>query len=310
MSDRGNDVDTRAALEAAARTLEASTDFRVVRRLVPETRFGPVPDEPLEQAVVLDTETTGTRHESDRLVELALLAFEYAPSTSQIVRVTDSYAGLEDPGVPIPPEATAIHGITDAMVKGRALDEARVRSVLSNATLIVAHNAAFDRPFFERRFGALTDYAWACSLSQLPWAAEGFAGAKLEYLAWQSGFFFESHRSLSDCQALLELLRRPLPRSGTLAFAALRKAAGEKAFRLWAIDSPIDSKDRLRERGYRWDNERRCWHRTLGRDEARAEAPWLKEQIYRGVAARVDVETLDARVRYSHRAGPVQTRSL
>lgn len=57
---------------------------------------------------VLDTETTGTGP-SARIVEVALVTMRFG-------RVEDVFASLVHPGRPIPPEATAIHGITDAMV--------------------------------------------------------------------------------------------------------------------------------------------------------------------------------------------------
>jgi DNA polymerase-3 subunit epsilon len=56
-------------------------------------------------------------------------------------------AYLGKPGRPIPPEVTALTGITDAAVRGRRIDDARVAALAASASLVVAHNAAFDRPF-------------------------------------------------------------------------------------------------------------------------------------------------------------------
>jgi len=56
-----------------------------------------------------DLETTGTNPDSARIVEVALEIM--APG-----KPTREYRTLVNPGVPIPPDATAIHGITDAMV--------------------------------------------------------------------------------------------------------------------------------------------------------------------------------------------------
>ena len=54
----------------------------------------------------LDLETTGTNPATDRIVQLAILDEEGTVLFEQIV----------DPGIPIPAEATAVHGITDADV--------------------------------------------------------------------------------------------------------------------------------------------------------------------------------------------------
>ena len=59
--------------------------------------------------VVLDLETTGKRVQTDRIVEISLLKL-LPDGTNQIK------TRRLNPGIPIPAEATAIHGITDADV--------------------------------------------------------------------------------------------------------------------------------------------------------------------------------------------------
>jgi len=302
--------DALAPLEAAAALLSGNPDFRVVRRLATTNDFRVQLDEPLASAIVVDTETTGTNRDADRIIELGLIRFEFGEKSGVISRVTDVYSGLEDPGRPIPPEATAIHGITDAMVAGQRIDDARVVKLLAGAKLVVAHNAAFDRPFLEARLPAFDALPWGCSYSQLPWDQEGLRGRKLEYLGWMYGFFFDGHRSETDCRALLELIRRPLPKSGRIAFSILLEAAATPALRLWATGSPFESKDVLRERGYRWDQDRRCWHRLVTKAEAKAESEWLKAEVYGGRSAQIEVEVRDATVQFSDRSGPRKARVL
>jgi len=299
----------QAVLDAVA-ILEAHPDYRVLRRLEVASDFGVRPKGPVASAIVLDTETTGMSRDNDQIIELALVRFEYGTETGEIARITDVYSGLEDPGRPIPPESTAIHGITDAMVAGKALDEARIAAVIQDATIVVAHNATFDRPFVEARLPGFATLPWGCSLEQVAWADEGFRGAKLEYLGWASGFFYDAHRSETDCRALLELLRRPLPKSGRIAFKQLLDSAAEPALRLWATGSPFETKDLLRERGYRWDAERRCWHRVVPKASAKEESEWLKMAVYGGRPAQIDVEVLDSRVRFSGRPGPRKMRVI
>ena len=59
--------------------------------------------------VILDLETTGKKVQTDRIVDISLLKL-LPDGTNQIK------THRLNPGIPIPAEATAIHGITDADV--------------------------------------------------------------------------------------------------------------------------------------------------------------------------------------------------
>jgi DNA polymerase-3 subunit epsilon len=61
-------------------------------------------------------------------------------------------------------------GITDDQLLGHKLDDLAVTTLATPANLIIAHNAAFDRCFLERRFLLFVDKPWACSMGQVPWA--------------------------------------------------------------------------------------------------------------------------------------------
>jgi DNA polymerase III subunit epsilon len=60
--------------------------------------------------VFFDLETTGTDHAKDRIVELAFV--KMMPDGTR-----EKYVRRINPGVPIPPESTSFHGITDEDVK-------------------------------------------------------------------------------------------------------------------------------------------------------------------------------------------------
>lgn len=73
--------------------------------------------------VLLDLETTGLSIVTDRIVELALI--RVSPQGDVLERVRRF-----NPGIPIPPEATAIHGITDEDVAAQPPFAARARSLM------------------------------------------------------------------------------------------------------------------------------------------------------------------------------------
>jgi DNA polymerase-3 subunit epsilon len=75
--------------------------------------------------VFFDIETTGLSLKNDRIIELALI--KVTPQGDVLEKVRRF-----NPGVPIPPEATAVHGITDADVAGEAPFCARAKALLEH----------------------------------------------------------------------------------------------------------------------------------------------------------------------------------
>jgi DNA polymerase-3 subunit epsilon len=290
--------------EELARLLESHPDYRVLRRLVPRTDFGIAPLGPVGRVVILDTETTGLESKADKIIELALLVVEVDTATGAALRVAEVYEAFDDPGRPIPPDVSELTGITDVMVKGQKLDEAHVAALVKDAQLVVAHNARFDRPFVEARLPGFAGLPWACSIADIDWAAEGRGSSRLEYLAMKYGWFYDGHRAAADCHALLAVINAPLPLSGTTGLARLLQAARATSFRVFADNAPFAAKDLLKNRGYRWDPERRVWHGEVG-DEAALddERAWLKANVYGGRSSTIHIENQDARVRYSARIG-------
>lgn len=268
--------------EALARRLERDPDYRVLRRVKTRDVFAdPVGDTKI--GVLLDTETTGLDPREDQVIELAMIVFEY-DDRGQVCRVVDRFQALNDPGRPIPAEVVELTGITDAMVTGHAIDPGEVARIVGPAVVVIAHNGAFDRKFAERLHRVFATKAWACSLSEVPWRAAGIGSAKLDYLAMRYGLFHEGHRGLADCEVLLEILARPLPGSVEPTLKRLLDTARQPTWRVWALDSPFDMKDRLKARGYRWsdgsDGNPRAWYRDILDAALEAEKQYLTTEIY------------------------------
>ncbi len=297
-------MDTQSVdLEAMAAILEDSGDYRVLRRLAPRVAI-PVPEGvPIRTGLFVDVETTGLDWRADEIIELAMIPFHYGMD-GRIYEVGEAFQGLRQPAGPISAEITALTGIDDAMVAGKAIDVDAVATVASSADLIVAHNAAFDRRFLERFCEVFRTKPWACSMSQVDWAAEGHEGVKLAWLAAGTGFFYDRHRAVNDCAAAIEVLAADLPRSGGPAMAALLERARIPTWRIWAENSPFAMKDRLKARGYRWNGDdvvpSRCWYIDVTDAEKDAELTFLRQEIYAG---EIDLRTrcIDAYDRFSER---------
>jgi DNA polymerase-3 subunit epsilon len=296
-------VSDKGDLESFAERLERSGDYRVLRRVPVVARYTEEDATAKRLGLIVDVETTGLDPARDKIIELAILPFEFS-SEGVLYGVHDSYAGFEDPGMPVPKEITRLTGITDDDVRGRKLDDDAVAALVADASLVIAHNAGFDRRFLERRFPVFVDTPWGCSREQVPWAAAGLRSRSLDYLLFRFGYFFDGHRALNDCQAVLHLLSQNLPLSGQPIMSVFLENARRRAWRIWALDTDFDLKDRLKERGYRWSNGEdgrpRAWFRDVDDADLAEEEQFLADKIYGG-HPRHERTRIDFRDRFSDR---------
>lgn len=96
--------------------------------------------------IYYDTETTGVSAENDHIIEIAAL-----DSASG-----KTFEALINPGVPIPAEASRVHGITDDMVKDAPPWKEVACDFIAfcegKSALIAHNNDAFDKLFLESHF--------------------------------------------------------------------------------------------------------------------------------------------------------------
>ncbi|WP_333827393.1 3'-5' exonuclease [Pararhodobacter sp.] len=117
--------------------------------LLSKARNAAVADARLEDLtyVVFDTETTGLSPASDAIVQIAAVRLVNGRRLESEVFDT-----LVDPGRPIPPLSTDVHGITDSMVRGAPRIDAVGAQFhrFARGAVLVAHNAPFDMEFLRR----------------------------------------------------------------------------------------------------------------------------------------------------------------
>jgi DNA polymerase III subunit epsilon len=295
-------------LTEAERLLGGSADYRVLRRVPATSKWAmSAPRGETRRAVLVDTETTGLDPGTDEVIELALVPFEYERETGRIVSVDErgALSAFREPSFSIPPEATKLHGITDAMLKGHTIDAERVKAVIEPAQLIIAHNAAFDRPMAEKHWSVFEDKHWACSFIDIDWKAEGIGSARLDYLLCAQGWFYDAHRALNDALATLFLLTLPLPESNKLGMASLLESARRPLRAVRAEETAFEQRAALKARGYRWDEgkgkrAKAWWIMTSDPD---AEIAWLRSEIYRD-EREISVVNVPPTRRYSARLWP------
>ena len=236
----------------------------------------------MDIGVILDLETTGIDPRQDQVIEVGILEFAmistHAPAADGVLKaeLIGANSGLEDPGRPLPAETTAITGLSDELLAGRKVDWAQVRQILSRASIVIAHNAAFDRGFLIRRPElAGLQLHWACSIKHIDWHRHGFKTRALNYLAADHGFVNPfAHRALFDCATTFRVV--------TPYLDELVRRSHLREFLVSATGAPFETKDMLRARGYRWNQDARVWAKTLLEDEIEEERTFLAADIYKG----------------------------
>jgi len=282
--------------EKMADELEAAGDYRVLRH-VPQWP-GPQPStwgeyEDIKAAIFLDVETTGLNPKTDKVIELVMMPFAYGAMSGVITDIGEPYHAYNDPGIAIPPKITKLTGITDEMVKGKSFDVKAIDTFASGFRFCIAHHAKFDRPFVETISPVFTGLHWACSMEQVPWDEFEITGRKLDYIAFRLGWFYEAHKAQNDCHAALSILARTIPGRDTTFMHALLSEARKPNYRVWATGSPIGEKDKLKDRGYRWEPARKTWHTEVGKDEVDAELAWLATNAKTPGAEAVPISPLN-----------------
>ncbi len=271
-------------LDELAEMLERSKRFRVLRRL-PDTPTmqAPVAGEPVFRAAIIDTETTGLNLDTDQIIELAIVRFEYGAHSARIVGLLDGFEGLQQPSRPLSKTVAKITGLSDEILQGHHIDADAVAAQIASVDLCLAHNASFDRRIVERAFPTVPIRPWACTMTEVDWAAQGAAGRRQSDLLAMFGLFSAAHRAGTDARALLHLLSLPLPATGELTLAAVLAAARRPSAIIVADGAPYDATPRLKARGYRWSAaEPKAWWRELGVVELAAETEFLHSDVYIG----------------------------
>lgn len=256
------------------------------------------PNERVSSIVFLDTETTGMFDDDigghrAKIIELGMVRCTFSLDRKRILSVDRIYSGYEDPQYLIPESITNLTGITNDMVRGQRFVDQEVQSFLADAPLLVAHNAKFDRPFFDQRFPQLSYLPWACTIQGIDWHMLGFDVVKLEYLVKSGGYFYNAHRAYDDCLALCHLMiHKPE------AFAMLIDSALRLVYKLEAIDAPYNVKDVLKQNGYKWNQTDKVWYIQVSSPEVATYHVGFLQNLYDPSLSKVRMSSFSSQEVY------------
>lgn len=211
----------RALKAAAAALMAPNAEERARRHAVPLL----LPTGPLAACryVVFDLETTGLHpSHGDRIVAIGGVRVEGGR-----IAEGDRFATFAQPGRPIPPASTAIHGITDAMVSASPPwpDAVAAFHRFAGDAVLVAHHAAFDTACLhaaEAQAGVTFANPVLCSLRLSQWLDPDEAAHDLDSLAARHGVVIAGrHDALGDAEATAALFCDMLRRAEARRIASL-----------------------------------------------------------------------------------------
>ena len=167
--------------------------------------------------IAFDLETTGIKPSTDFIVEVGAVFFD----GDQAIK---GYGSLVDPGVSIPPDASAVNGITDEMVRGKP----HIKEILHEFAdfcgdlPLVAHNAPFDYKFLLEDVKLHRSAApKGVVLDTLPLARKIFPGllnyklgTLVRHFGFPSGTFHRAEEDSSYCGLLFAKILQTLEMRG------------------------------------------------------------------------------------------------
>ena len=230
---------------------------------------------------ILDLETTGLDKANDKIIELAVKLVSVDNKTGDLNAILNQYESFQDPEEHIDEKVSLVNGITNDMVDGHAINWDSVEEILDSADIIVAHNAGFDRAFMDKYLPISKEKIWICSVNDVDWLSRGFTSSKQELLCIWHGFYYDSHRAMSDVDALINLITHPSNETNKPVLDLIENASNP-IYKVSAINSPYETKDILKSNGYFWNGDQKCWWKNLLLGEIESEKRWLADNVYGG----------------------------
>ena len=215
----------------------------------------------------LDLETTGLDTAACEIIEIGAVLWDVEAKTP--VDIYSSMIKLP-PGVSLTKEITEITGITPEMLEQFGYPFAgavmQLRQMLLKAAFVVAHNGqGFDRPIIQRvwRKNQNEEFPgrpWIDTTTDVPYN-EKIRGRSLTLLAAEHRFLNPfPHRAVFDVMTMLVILSNYDPE------IVVKRALSPRVL-LQAVVGYADNK-KAKDRGYRWNPEKRMWLKMMLEEEA------------------------------------------
>jgi DNA polymerase-3 subunit epsilon len=224
------------------------------------------------EATYVDFETTGLDTENAEITQFGWVRFEFDDECN-ITRVVRTGLKHNIPKIEVEETAARLTGLTREKLIGigETLTQEDFDDAFAGTEFAIAHNARFDRRYVDR-FSTSEPMVWGCTNADLNlreryMIPSNSLGILMAYL---KDWFFGHHDALEDAWAGVHLT--------SMFLKDLIDAMYKSEYKVFAYKSAFESKDALKLRGYKWNNEIKTW--WIGgksEDEAKIEMEWLEK---------------------------------
>ncbi|QNH71405.1 polymerase epsilon subunit [Rhizobium phage AF3] len=227
------------------------------------------------EATFTDFETTGLDTETAEITQFGWVRFQF-DDEMKITKVLRTGLKHNVPNAEVEETASRLTGFTKQKLIeiGETLTQADFDDAFGGVEFALAHNARFDRRYVDR-FSSAEPLVWGCTNADLnirdrfmiPSNSLGIL------MAYMKDWFFGHHDALEDSWAGVHL--------ADMFFKELVEKIFTPEYRVYAYKSAFESKDALKYRGYKWNNETKTW--WIGgksEEEAKLEMEWLDQYCH------------------------------
>lgn len=200
--------------------------------------------------LIVDTETTGLNPADAQVIEIGAILFSVA-ERSVLASVSFLIPCEANPAEGINGITATLTNIPQPWQTGMTL----FAELVSAAEVMVAHNAEFDRKWFDGVRLPRIELPWVCTMNDVRWG-RGVCHSLRELALLHRVPVWDVHRALSDCQLIASIFET---RDDLLDLIqhAMRPRTTYRAV------VSYDNRHLAKDAGFRWDSTRKIWTRNL-----------------------------------------------
>lgn len=210
--------------------------------------------------LILDTETTGLSPDDSQCIEVGAILFS-VPHRAVLTQVSFLLPCLMNGAEFVNKIPAGITQVSQPRDEADAMFTAMVRE----CDAVVAHNASFDKQWFDGDRLPVIDKPWICTMDDISWPTELRLKSRpsVATLALAYGVpVWAAHRALTDCIYLAQVFER----CNNLEELLL---GSQEPRLLYRADVSYDDRELARAAGFRWNEAvPKAWSRKLTQREA------------------------------------------